>query len=63
MTRPPATTTGNYQHRHLQHIAISGTHAGGHAQACVSGHGHAGVGGGQAGHAQGVAAMRAKARV
>ena len=58
-----ATTIGNDHHRYLQHIAISGTHAGGHAQACVSGYGNAAVGGGQAGHAQGIAGMRAKAHV
>ena len=58
-----ATTTGNYQHRHLQHVAISGTHAGGLAHACVCRYGNAGVGGGQGGHAQEIARMRAKARV
>ena len=58
-----ASPSGDSQPRHLRHVAISGTHAGKHAQACVSGYGNAGVGGGQAGHAQGIGAMRAKARV
>ena len=57
-----ATPARFYHSRHLQHIPISGVHAGEHARTCGCGYGHAGVGVGQGGNAEGVQAMRAKAR-
>ena len=58
-----ASPTGNSRPGCLAHAAVSDAHAERLAHACVCRHGNAGVGGGQGGHAQGIAGMRAKAHV